>query len=58
MMNLDRLSFHENIKITPNISADNVDVYIQLTLGLFFRNMQRYLSSDGLLNPVRPELGY
>ena len=44
--------------ITPHISADDGDAYIQMTLNLFFRNMQRYLSGDGLLNPVRPELGY
>ena len=53
-----RLWGTKNLIITPHISADDGDAYIQMTLGLFFRNMQRYLANEGLLNPVRPELGY
>lgn len=53
-----RLWDTKNLIITPHISADDGDAYIQMTLNLFFRNMQRYLTGDGLLNPVRPELGY
>jgi len=53
-----RLWNTKNLIITPHISADDGDAYIQMTLDLFFRNMQRYLKGEGLLNPVRPELGY
>ena len=53
-----RLWDTKNLIITPHISADDGDAYIQMTLNLFFRNMQHYLAGDGLLNPVRPELGY
>jgi len=53
-----RLWDTKNLIITPHISADDGDAYIQMTLNLFFRNMQRYLAGDGLLNPVSPELGY
>lgn len=53
-----RLWNTKNLIITPHISADDGDAYIQMTLHLFFRNMQRYLAGGGLLNPVRPELGY
>ncbi|MEH6457679.1 MAG: D-2-hydroxyacid dehydrogenase [Cocleimonas sp.] len=53
-----RLWDTKNLIITPHISADDGDAYIQMTLGLFFRNMQRFITEDSLLNPVRPELGY
>ena len=53
-----RLWNTKNLIITPHISADDGDAYIHMTLGLFFRNMQRFISGEGLLNPVRPELGY
>lgn len=53
-----RLWDTKNLIITPHISADDGDAYIQMTLGLFFRNMQLYLAGEGLLNPVRPDLGY
>jgi len=53
-----RLWDTKNLIITPHISADDGDAYIQMTLNLFFRNMQRYLAGDSLLNPVRAKLGY
>ena len=53
-----RLWDTKNLIVTPHISADDGDAYIQMTLDLFFRNMQRYLSGKEFLNPVRPELGY
>ncbi len=47
-----------NLVVTPHISADDGDSYVPLTLGLFFRNLERFLDGKELLNPVRPELGY
>ncbi len=47
-----------NLVVTPHVSADDGDSYVPLTLDLFFRNMERFLASQELLNPVRPDLGY
>lgn len=47
-----------NLVVTPHVSADDGDSYVPLTLDLFFRNMERYLAGEDLLNPVRPNLGY
>lgn len=47
-----------NLVVTPHVSADDGDSYVPLTLDLFFRNMERYLAGEELLNQVRPELGY
>jgi phosphoglycerate dehydrogenase-like enzyme len=47
-----------NFVVTPHVSADDGDHYIPITLDLFFRNMQRYLAGEELMNIVRPELGY
>ncbi|OED35862.1 dehydrogenase [Chromatiales bacterium (ex Bugula neritina AB1)] len=47
-----------NLIITPHISADDGDAYIELTLSLFFRNMRLHQAGRPLLNPVQPELGY
>ena len=47
-----------NLVITPHVSADDGDSYVPLTLDLFFRNMERYVAGEPLLNPVNPELGY
>jgi len=53
-----RLWHTKNLIITPHISADDGDAYVPLTLKLFLRNLERFLSDQPLLNPVRPELGY
>ncbi len=53
-----RLWDTRNLIITPHISADDGDAYIELTLSLFFQNMRLYLAGKPLLNPVNPELGY
>lgn len=53
-----RLWSTKNLLITPHISADDGDSYVQMTLGLFFRNLQLFLEGRPLKNPVRPELGY
>ena len=53
-----RLWSTRNLIVTPHISADDGDSYVQMTLGLFFRNLQLFLVGEPLQNPVRPELGY
>ncbi len=53
-----RLWGTRNLMITPHISADDGDSYVQMTLGLFFRNLQLFLAGEPLQNPVKPELGY
>ena len=47
-----------NFVVTPHVSADDGDNYIPITLDLFFRNMERYIGGEELINIVRPELGY
>ena len=47
-----------NLIVTPHVSADDGDAYVQMTLDLVFRNMRRYLAGEALANAVRPELGY
>ena len=53
-----RLWHTKNLIITPHISADDGDAYVQMTLMLFFQNMKLFLADKPLLNPVQPELGY
>lgn len=53
-----RLWNTRNLVVTPHVSADDGDTYVPMTLDLFFRNMQRFVAGEPLLNPVRPELGY
>ncbi len=53
-----RLWETKNLIITPHVSADDGDAYVPMTLDLFFRNMELFLTGKPLLNPVRPELGY
>lgn len=47
-----------NLVITPHVSADDGDSYIPLTLDLFFRNLERYVTEQPLLNQVDREHGY
>lgn len=47
-----------NLIITPHSSSDDTELYTPLTLELVFRNMERFLAGQPLLNIVRPELGY
>lgn len=47
-----------NLIVTPHISADDGDTYVQMTLELVFENLRRYLANEPLINVVRPELGY
>lgn len=53
-----RLWNTRNLVVTPHVSADDGDTYVPMTLDLFFRNMQRFVAGEPLLNPVRPDLGY
>ncbi len=47
-----------NLVITPHISADDGKNYINLTLELFFHNLERYFSEQPLINQVNKALGY
>lgn len=53
-----RLWHTKNLIITPHISADDGDAYVQMTLNLFFQNMRLFMQKKPLLNPVQPERGY
>lgn len=47
-----------NLIITPHVSADDGDNYVEQTLELFFRNMQRFVEGEDFLNSVDPVAGY
>jgi len=47
-----------NFVVTPHVSADDGDSYVEITLRLFFDNLRRFLADEPLRNVVRPELGY
>ncbi|MGI9301436.1 MAG: D-2-hydroxyacid dehydrogenase [Gammaproteobacteria bacterium] len=47
-----------NLIVTPHVSADDGDAYVQMTLELVFENMRRYLAGQPLENVVRAQLGY
>ncbi|MEL7397170.1 MAG: D-2-hydroxyacid dehydrogenase [Pseudomonadota bacterium] len=47
-----------NLIITPHVSADDGDSYVPLTLDLFFRNLERFIDGQDLLNRVDRQLGY
>jgi phosphoglycerate dehydrogenase-like enzyme len=53
-----RLWHTKNLIITPHISADDGDGYVPMTLELFLRNMQLFLTHKPLLNPIQSERGY
>lgn len=53
-----RLWTTPNLVITPHVSADDGDHYVEQTLQLFFRNMQRYVAGEPFLNAVDPVAGY
>ena len=53
-----RLWTTPNLVITPHVSADDGSSYVPLTLDLFFRNLERFLEGQELLNRVDRELGY
>ena len=47
-----------NLLVTPHVSADDGNTYVEMTLDLVFENLKRYLGGQDLNNIVRPELGY
>jgi len=47
-----------NLLVTPHVSADDGNTYVEMTLGLVFENLERYFKGQELKNLVRPELGY
>ena len=47
-----------NLLVTPHISADDGDSYVEMTLDLIFKNLDRTLRNEPLQNIVNPKLGY
>ena len=47
-----------NLLVTPHVSADDGNTYVEMTLGLVFENLERFFKGQELKNLVRPELGY
>jgi phosphoglycerate dehydrogenase-like enzyme len=47
-----------NLIITPHISCDDAEHYIDITLGLWFENLARFLTGKALRNRVDPRRGY
>ena len=47
-----------NLLVTPHISADDGNTYVEMTLDLVFQNLERHLNGQDLTNVVRPALGY
>ena len=47
-----------HLMVTPHISADDGDSYVEMTLDLVFTNLGRTLRGEPLQNVVNPELGY
>jgi phosphoglycerate dehydrogenase-like enzyme len=48
----------KNLIITPHVSGDDAETYVELTLDLFFQNMRRLFAGEPLRNVVRTDLGY
>ncbi|MDH3220640.1 MAG: hypothetical protein OEO19_13985 [Gammaproteobacteria bacterium] len=55
---LESLEAAPNLLVTPNVSADDGDNYVPITLQLFFENPGHYLSGEALKNVMRPEPGH
>jgi len=53
-----RLWHTPNLIVTPHISADDGNTYVEMTLDLVFANLERYLDGKPLNNIVDPALGY
>jgi len=47
-----------NLIITPHVSADDGESYVRLTLDLFFKNLQLFISKKRLLNQIDKDAGY
>ena len=53
-----RLWHTPNLIVTPHISADDGNTYVDMTLDLVFENLERHLGGKPLINVVDPVLGY
>ena len=47
-----------NLVITPHVSADDGESYVRLTLDLFIKNLQLFISEKKLVNQVDKDFGY
>ena len=47
-----------NLIITPHVSSDDGDSYVKLTLELFIKNLELFISNKPLVNQVDKKLGY
>ena len=47
-----------NLIVTPHISADDGNTYVEMTLDLVFANLKKHLGDKPLNNVVDPALGY
>ena len=47
-----------NLIITPHVSADDGSIYIEMTLDLFLKNLNLFISKKPLINQVNRKLGY
>ena len=47
-----------NLLVTPHVSSDDNEKYIELTLDIFFKNLKLFIENKKLLNQVDKILGY
>jgi len=47
-----------NLVITPHVSSDDNENYVELTLGIFIKNLNLFFSKKPLINQINRKLGY